>query len=205
MVETLTSAASTELAFPARRLSGGLAGLAGRLRRPLRIAAGRLPARRECAGGERAGGERGFTLLEVIVVMIIVGVVAAMAIPSMQAGSRQAAVRRSVRAFISAARQASAEAVRTRKPAALIVWPDDGTFSVEGAKDRYELPGFAEFGEIVGGREAEGEDEILFDFYPTGSSAGGSVEITFDTGSRPQSYILVLDPLVSRVRIEDAS
>jgi hypothetical protein len=114
-------------------------------------------------------------------------------------------VRRSVRAFISAARQASAEAVRTRKPSTLIVWPDDGTFSVEGAKDRYELPHFAEFGEIVGGREAEGDDEILFDFYPTGSSVGGSVEISFDAGASPQTYILVLDPLVSRVRIEDPS
>jgi general secretion pathway protein H len=149
--------------------------------------------------------EAGFTLLEVVVVMVIIGVIAAMVIPSMNAGSRQAAVRRSVRAFISAARQASAEAVRTRKPSSLIVWPDDGTFSVEGAKDRYELPHFAEFGEIVGGREAEGDDEILFDFYPTGSSVGGSVEISFDNGTSPQTYILVLDPLVSRVRIEEAS
>jgi general secretion pathway protein H len=194
MVEALTSAAWTEPGLSMRPGPSLLAVLAGRLRRPLRVAPRRV-----------RGGERGFTLLEVIVVMIIVGVIAAMAIPSLQAGSRQAAVRRSVRAFISAARQASAEAVRTRKPSALIVWPDDGTFSVEGARDRYELPDFAEFGEIVGGREAEGEEEILFDFYPTGSSVGGSVEISFDIGSRPQSYILVLDPLVSRVRIEDAS
>jgi general secretion pathway protein H len=147
----------------------------------------------------------GFTLLEIVVVMVIVGVISAMVIPSIQAGSRQAAVRRSVRAFISAARQASAQAVNKRKPAALVVWPDDGSFSVEGANDRYQLPDFAEFGEIVGGREAEGEEEILFDFYPTGSSVGGSVEISFDNGSTPQIYILVLDPLVSRVRIEEPS
>jgi general secretion pathway protein H len=153
---------------------------------------------------ERArSSQSAFTLLEVVVVMVIIGVITAIAIPSLQAGSRQAAVRRSVRSFISAARQASAEAVRTRKPSSLIVWPDEGTFSVEGANDRYELPDFAEFGDIEGGREVEGDDEILFDFYPTGSSVGGSVEISFDTGSRPQTYVLVLDPLVSRVRIEE--
>jgi len=150
-------------------------------------------------------GSPGFTLLEVIVVMVIVGVVAAMVLPSMQAGSRQAAVRRSVRAFISAARQASARAVNTRKPTALVVWPDEGSFGVEGAGSRYELPDFAEFGEIVGGREAEADDEIRFDFYPTGSSAGGSVEIEFNPSDRRQAYILIFDPLIGRVRIEEAS
>jgi general secretion pathway protein H len=158
-------------------------------------------------GGALARGRAssGFTLLEVIIVMVIVGVIAAMVLPSIQAGARQAAVRRSVRAFISAARQASALAVNSRKPASLIVWPEDGAFGVEGASGRYELPDFADFGEIVGGREIEGDDEIRFDFYPTGSSVGGSVEVDFDIGSRPQTYHLILDPLVSRVRIEEGS
>src|SRR5205085_1170532 len=113
----------------------------------------------------------------------------------MQAGSRQSAVRKSVRAFISASRQASATAVRTRKPTALRVWPDDKSFGVEGTENRYELPEFAEFGEIVGGEEAEGDDEIRFNFYPTGSSVGGSIEIEFTPSDRRQSYKLVLDPL----------
>ncbi len=153
----------------------------------------------------RRRGSAGFTLLEVIVVMVIVAVVSAMVLPSMRAGSRQAAVRRSVRAFISAARQASARAVNSRRPTALIVWPDDASFGVEGAEQRYELPDFADFGEIVGGREAEGDAEIRFDFYPTGSSAGGSVEIEFSPSGRRQAYILVLDPLIGRVKIEEAS
>lgn len=183
MAAAQTSAASTERgAF---------------LHRSAKLTADRVPARGRASSG--------FTLLEVIIVMVIVGVVAAMVLPSIQAGARQAAVRRSVRAFISAARQASALAVNTRRPASLIVYPDDGTFTVEGAHDRYELPDFAEFGEIVGGREAEGDDEIRFDFFPTGSSVGGSIEVDFDIGARPQTYHLILDPLVSRVRIEEGS
>ncbi len=179
---TLTSAISTE------RASSAASAVA-------RLAGGRCPRR----------GARGFTLLEVIIVMVIVGVIASMVLPSIQAGSRQAAVRRSVRAFISAARQASAIAINSRKPTALVVWPDDGSFGVEGVESRYELPDFADFGEIVGGVEAEGDDEIRFDFYPTGSSAGGSVEIEFTPADRRQSYKLVLDPLIARVRIEEGS
>lgn len=137
--------------------------------------------------------------------MTIVGVVSALALPAINAGRRQSAVRRSVRGFISAARQASSRAVVLRKPMSLIVWPDEGSFGVEGSQDRYELPEFAEFGEILGGREAEADDEIHFEFYPTGSSAGGSVEIEFTPSDRRQIYRLILDPLIGRVRIEEGS
>lgn len=183
MVTTLTSAASTDR------------GAAAAAAWPQRGPTAQSPARRRAS--------RGFTLLEVIVVVVIIGFVAAMVMPMIQAGSRQGAVRRSVRAFISAARQASARSVTSRRPVALIVWPDDGSFGVEGSVDRYHLPDFAEFGDIVGGREAEADDEIRFDFYPTGSSAGGSVEIEFTPADRRQAYRLILDPLIARVRIEE--
>jgi prepilin-type N-terminal cleavage/methylation domain-containing protein len=162
------------------------------------------PGPAAAAPGRRRGAH-GFTLLEVIVVVAIIGVISAMVLPSIQAGARQSAVRRSVRAFISAARQASARAVHTRKVTALVVWPDEASFGVEGSENRYELPDFAEFGDIVGGREAEADSEIRFDFYPTGSCVGGSVEIEFTPSDRRQAYVLVLDPLIGRVRIEDHS
>jgi general secretion pathway protein H len=167
------------------------------------VAAGQ--AQRERLRSRLRGRSRGFTLLEVIIVVVIIGVIAMMSLPTIQAGSRQAAVRRSVRAFISAARQASARAVTTRKPTALIVWPDDGTFGVEGIETRVELPDFADFGDIEGGRAAEGDEEIRFDFYPTGSAAGGSIQIEFTPADRRQAYTLIIDPLIGRVRIEEDS
>lgn len=142
-------------------------------------------------------------MFELVVVIVIIGVISAMVLPSIRAGWKQGAVRRSVRAFISAARTASAEAVRTRKPASLAVWPDDGRFGVEGREGGFELPDFADFGEIEGGRGSEEDDEIFFDFYPTGASSGGSVEIEFDVSGRTQAYRLILDPLIGRVRIEE--
>lgn len=144
-------------------------------------------------------------MLEIIIVIVIIGIVSAMVAPTIRSGSRQSEVRRSVRAFVSAARQASARSITSRKPTALLVWPDDGAFGVQGSEGRYELPRFAEFGEIVGGREAEADNLISFDFYPTGSSAGGSVEIEFHVADRRQSYTLTLDPLIGRVRIRENS
>ena len=135
--------------------------------------------------------------------MVIVGVISAMVLPSMRAGWRQGAVRRSVRAFISAARTASAVAVTSRKATALVVWPDEGRFGVEGKESTFELPEFAGFGEIEGGRAGAADEEILFDFFPTGASAGGSVEIEFDNRGRVQAYRMVFDPLIGRVRIEE--
>lgn len=158
------------------------------------------------AFARRRSGERGFTLLELIVVLVIVAVVSALVVPAVTSGWRQGAVRRTVRAFISASRTASAQAVRTREPVALAVWPEEGRFGVAGSDgDGFELPSFAEFGEIVGGREAEGDDEILFDFFPTGAASGGIVEIRFDNRGRLQAYRLVIEPLIGRVRIEEGS
>lgn len=65
------------------------------------------------------------------------------------------------------------------------------------------LPSIASFGEIDGGRDLR-DDGIVFDFYPNGSSSGGRVELVFDTGGgRPDSYVVVVNPLISSVSLED--
>jgi type II secretion system protein H len=65
------------------------------------------------------------------------------------------------------------------------------------------LPSIATFGDIDGGRDLR-EEGIVFDFYPNGSSSGGRIEVVFDLGKgRPDTYVVVVNALVSSVSLED--
>ena len=75
-----------------------------------------------------------------------------------------------------------------------------------------ELPEVAAFGEVEGGRFVSEElsggayirsDAVLFEFYPTGSSSGGKVELEFDVPRQRLSYKLVINPLVSTISMEE--
>jgi prepilin-type N-terminal cleavage/methylation domain-containing protein len=68
---------------------------------------------------------------------------------------------------------------------------------------RFELPEIASFGDVTGGRDLDDEG-IVFDFMPNGSSSGGGVELLFESPrGRPESFRLVINPLVSDVSFED--
>ena len=76
---------------------------------------------------------------------------------------------------------------------------DDG-FEQKG--EPIVLPEHGSFGEIEGGRLYQ-EENVVIEFFPAGGSSGGSVELLFDEGkTREQSYVFVIDPLVSSVSIE---
>ena len=77
---------------------------------------------------------------------------------------------------------------------------------------RISLPEIADFGEVEGGRFVAEEirtggyrqdDAVQFEFYPTGSSSGGRVELEFDISGRRQTYKLVINPLVSSISMEE--
>jgi len=71
------------------------------------------------------------------------------------------------------------------------------------SEHRIVLPALASFGEVEGGRDL-GDEGIVFDFYPNGSSSGGTIELRFDLGrGRPLSHTLSINPLVSAIAMED--
>jgi len=73
----------------------------------------------------------------------------------------------------------------------------------EAGVETFDLPEMASFGDIEGGRDLEDEG-IIFDFLPNGSSSGGAIELLFDSGrGRPESFKLVVNPLISSVSFED--
>jgi hypothetical protein len=78
----------------------------------------------------------------------------------------------------------------------------------------YTLPEIASFGEVEGGRflaaEREREDGrfrakdvIRFDFYPNGGSSGGRIPFEFQIDRDRQEYVMVINPLISSVSIEE--
>jgi len=80
-----------------------------------------------------------------------------------------------------------------------------GEADAESASNEHRivLPALASFGEVDGGRDL-GDEGIVFDFYPNGSSSGGTIELRFDTGrGRPLSHTLTINPLVSSISMED--
>jgi len=145
----------------------------------------------------------GFTLLELVVVLAIMAMASVLVIPSIRSGTKQREVRRTVQRFVAAARAGSSKAIRERKRTGLVLDLRAGYFGVQGNSRRVELPEFASFGDVSGGHAEDEGSKFVFEFYPTGASSGGSVELVFETVARRQSYMLTLDPLLSTVGIEE--
>jgi len=108
------------------------------------------------------------------------------------------------RAAAAAAEDGSAsEEARPRQSRSLLGRGDASPPDHDESEHRMELPDLASFGEIEGGRDLQDEG-IVFEFYPNGSSSGGTIELLFDTDrGRPLSYKLTINPLVSEISMED--
>jgi type II secretion system protein H len=79
---------------------------------------------------------------------------------------------------------------------------ETGAEGGRGAAHTVQLPEMASFGDVEGGRDLDDEG-IVFDFLPNGSSSGGLVELMFETSrGRPESFRLVINPLVSAISFE---
>jgi prepilin-type N-terminal cleavage/methylation domain-containing protein len=88
---------------------------------------------------------------------------------------------------------------RPRRVSRLLGGSGDAKADAATREHRIVLPALASFGEVEGGRDL-GEEGIVFDFYPNGSSSGGTIELRFDLGrGRPLSHKLSINPLVSSI------
>ena len=80
---------------------------------------------------------------------------------------------------------------------------DESPAQADSNEHPVELPELASFGDVEGGRDL-GDEGIIFDFYPNGSSSGGTIELRFELGrGRPISHTLSINPLISSISIED--
>ncbi|MFP6627386.1 MAG: GspH/FimT family pseudopilin [Deltaproteobacteria bacterium] len=148
----------------------------------------------------------GFTLVEIIVVMVIIAVAAMVVMPSVRSGTEQRQLRSCLQQMVSAVRYSSSTSVMERRRVSIGVDPDQSSYQVEGGSDgasTVSLPRFASFGDLSGGRYDEDGQRVMFDFYPTGASSGGSMELLFDVRGGRRSYRLTIDPLISRVLLEE--
>ncbi len=104
----------------------------------------------------------------------------------------------------SAAGERSERGSRVRRGGLVGRREDEAETGGEGGKIKtFALPEIATFGDIEGGRDLEDEG-IVFDFLPNGSSSGGVVELLFETSrGRPDSFRLVINPLVSAISFEE--
>jgi prepilin-type N-terminal cleavage/methylation domain-containing protein len=95
------------------------------------------------------------------------------------------------------------EEARPRRVSRLLGGSGDAKTDAATREHRMLLPTLASFGEVEGGRDL-GEEGIVFDFYPNGSSSGGTIELRFDLGrGRPLSHKLSINPLVSSISMEE--
>jgi len=96
-----------------------------------------------------------------------------------------------------------AEEPGTRRSVGLLGRTDESTDRENSKEHRVVLPEIASFGDVEGGRDL-GEEGIVFDFYPNGSSSGGAIELQFDVGrGRPISHKVIINPLISSISLED--
>lgn len=90
-----------------------------------------------------------------------------------------------------------------RRRSGLLGRTDESTAQPDSSEHRVELPELASFGDVEGGRDL-GDEGVVFDFYPNGSSSGGTIELRFDLGrGRPISHRLSINPLISSISMED--
>ncbi len=124
----------------------------------------------------------GFTLVELMIVLILIGLLSSMVAVSVSSGLFKSRERRFVEDFMAAMKRARNLAIGSGRAVNFVIDGKERRFGIKGRKGLSDIPKAIEV-------SAEGILELrdgLFGitFYPDGSSSGGSIDLTWDSGRK---------------------
>lgn len=140
-------------------------------------------------------GQRGFTLIELMLVIVLIAMSYVLVPRYLFSGVSGADLKASSRDIAAGLRMARAEAVTSRRDAALVLDMDKRNFTVAGGTR--QLPEAVELKLFTAQSEIVSERRGAIRFFPDGSSTGG--RITVASGER--KYEVDVDWLTGRVTI----
>jgi general secretion pathway protein H len=162
------------------------------------------------AGRGSTDRQRGFTLVELAVVMVILGLMTLMALPVFSRTMKGLRLKRAVQEMTSVMRRARAQAVFHHTPGWVALDLERNRYSSgDGimlelnsvAVDRSKTYPLPEGVELKDFEWMDGDDEYdtgWIQFYPNGSSSGGSVTLASDRGEAR----ILLEPFTGLPKVE---
>jgi general secretion pathway protein H len=146
----------------------------------------------------RVGSDKqGFTLLELLLVLLVLGVSSLIVLPTIDTGLRERQVRRSALGLAAVARELRNRALSEGIPQRLVLNLVDNSYRV--ARDReVRLPLDVRFSQVKGGETLE-SNVRQFIFFPNGSSLGGEIGLSGESGA--SLYSVRLEPLSGKIDI----
>ncbi len=140
---------------------------------------------------------RGFTLIELLVVFLIMTGVLAIGVSLMSGGTVGTSAEKDVRGLVSALREARSQSILRNREVVVEISTDSGTYGIANSEVQGRLESGATVSLVVASIEQTNENTGGFRFFPDGSSTGGEINISGDTGA----YVVKVEWLTGRVAV----
>jgi general secretion pathway protein H len=142
---------------------------------------------------DRADPDAGFTLIETIIVLVVMGLMAGLLISRGPMHSPTVDLRSAATQLLQGLRAARSQSIAAGQPQLFTIQPEQHSYRIGDSLPK-QLPPTVSLGLAVGGHPAHG-----IDFYPDGSSGGGTV--TLQTSGRRMS--VSVDWLSGRMHVAE--